>query len=596
MAKESFENEEIVKLLNKGFINIKLDRDERPDIDKRYQNAVHALGFGGGWPLSVFLTPDKKPFFGGTYFPPEDSSGRPGFKRVLKSVIDLYNSDRDAINEYGKRLINSIKPRPLTAAEISGSEVDAVTADMLSYFDPQHGGFGTSPKFPMPGVIEFLINRYFFTEKESIGLAIRKTLESMAKGGFCDQIGGGFHRYSVDEAWLIPHFEKMADDNAWHLRNYIDAYSLFGYEFFKVAAEGIIYFVRTVLSDPDGGFYASQDADVVPEDEGGYFTWTQQGFREVLDDEENKVLSLHLWDERGSMHHDRSKKVLFVAMEAPAIAEKMGMNEKRVSEIILAGKIKLLNARNRRESPFVDKTFYTSLNGMLISSHLKAFRVLGDNYLKDVALKSLRRISDHYFINGELFHTDGVKAVFDDYAHTVDAFIAAYEVTGVPSYLLQADNLMAICISKFRDKDEGGFWDTESEVLGIRLKGIEDLPHPSANSLGAILLQKLYFMTGKEIYRQYAEEILRAFSSQAKDLSIHAGYFLGALDAYFHMLKLFVQAPPNHELSKAALSSFRPYVSLLYGEDKGCVIPCGQDVCYEPVYSPNSLKDFLRTV
>jgi len=492
-------------------------------------------------------------------------------------------------------IINSIKARTLTGGEISDHEIYRAETAILSHFDPQHGGFGSSPKFPMPGAIEFLINRYFFKRRESVGFAIRKTLESAANGGFYDQIGGGFHRYSVDEAWIIPHFEKMADDNAWHLRNYVDAYSVFGDKFFREIAEGIIHFIGDVLSDPSGGFYVSQDADVISEDEGGYFTWTEEEFRKALDDEEYRVLSLHLFDERGSMHHDKTKKVLFVSSEAAGIARNIGMNVGKVSAIIERGKKKLLAHRYKRKSPFIDKTLYASLNGMLISAYLKAFRAIGDKKLKDFALKSLRRIIKSHFINGELLHVENVKAVLDDYIYLTEALIAAYEATGDSAYLLQADNLMTSCIHKFWDKNEGGFFDTEGEVVGMRLKNIEDIPHPSANSLGIILLIKLYLMTENKDYHSYAKASLEAFSSRAKDIDIHGGYYFCAVDAYFHMIKLTLQASPKSELAETALSLFRPHMSILYGEEKGYVIPCVQDVCHEPICSPEKLKDFLQS-
>jgi len=376
MAKECFENEEIVEFLNEHFINIKLDRDERPDIDRRYQQAVTAMGSGGGWPLSVFLTPDRKPFFGGTYFPPEDILDRPGFKRVLRAIVDFYKSKREEISQYSEELMNSLKPKPLLYGEIKESMINEATTSILSTLDPQNGGFGSAPKFPMSGALEFLINRYFFTRNESLGYTVKKTLESMAKGGLHDQIGGGFHRYSTDEAWILPHFEKMADDNAWLLRNYIDAYFLFGDNYFKEVAEGIIRFLRDVLSDHDGGFYASQDADVTPDDEGGYFTWRDADFRRVLTDEEYKVLSLHFLHEMGSMHHDESKKVLFVVREAKEIADTLKKDVNNVQEIIISGKEKLLKERNNRQAPFVDDTLYTALNGMLITAFLKAYRIL----------------------------------------------------------------------------------------------------------------------------------------------------------------------------------------------------------------------------
>lgn len=595
MAKECFENEDIVKLLNEKFINIKLDRDERPDIDRRYQSAVSVMGFGGGWPLTVFLTPDKKPFFGGTYFPPEESLGRPGFKKVLKAVADFYNSKREQISEYSQKIIDSLKQKPLTGGEINPSFVKGSVTDILSQFDTNNGGFGSSPKFPSPGAVELLINRYYFSKLESLGYVIKKTLESMAKGGFHDQIGGGFHRYSIDAEWIIPHFEKMADDNAWHLRNYLDAYAVFGYGYFREVAEGIINFLSNVLSDPEGGFYASQDADVTPEDEGGYFTWTDAEFRKILNEEEYRVLSLHFFHKRGSVHHDESKKVLFIPTDAEEISKKLKLDIQKVSEIIKNGKKKLLEERNRRKAPFIDNTLYTSLNGMLISSYLKAFRILKAPFLKEFALRSLKKILHGHFIKDQLFHTVGVKAVLDDHIYLIDALISAFEVTGDSFYFNRADDLMELCIEKFWDESEGGFFDTDSEVLGIRLKTIEDSPHPSANALGIMLFLKLYSMTEKKKFHSHAETALKAFSSQARNLGIHSGYYFCAMDAFFNELKLNLQILPESELATTALSAFRPYMSMIYGDNQGFVIPCQQNVCYDPVDSPDKLKDFLLT-
>ena len=594
MAKECFEDEEIAELLNKHFISIKLDRDERPDIDRRYQNAMSAMGFGGGWPLSVFLTPEKKAFFGGTYFPPEDIPGRPGFKKVLQSVADFYASKRDHVAEYSRTLTDALKQTSFTKGDIQEAAVQNAVIKILSQFDTAHGGFGSAPKFPMPGAVQLLINRYYLQRMHSFGSAINKTLESMAKGGFHDQLGGGFHRYSVDEAWIIPHFEKMADDNAWLLRNYLDAYSIFGNEYFKEVARGIIQFFIGTLSDPEGGFYASQDADVTPEDEGGYFTWTETDFRNVLNKEEYQVLSLHFLHDQGSMHHDKSKKVLFIAMEPAAIAKNLGIDQETIADRISSGKKKLLAERNKRASPFIDKTLYASLNGLVITSFLKAFKVLNDSGLQELALKSLQRILQEHYVDNELFHTGNIRGVLDDYVYLIEALISAYEITGDGSYESHAVNLMDLCIEKFLDKDEGGFFDTDGEVLGIRLKGIEDIPHPSANAVGILLLQKLFFMTGEKKYARYAEMALKIFSVQTKEMGIHAGYYFCAMDAYFHMLKLTVQVAPTYALAETARALFYPYVSYVYEGDKGCIIPCLRDVCYEPVKSPEGLRDFFR--
>lgn len=594
MAKECFEDDDVVKLLNENFINVKLDRDERPDVDKRYQQAIAAMGSGGGWPLSVFLTPDKKPFFGGTYFPPEDMQNRPGFKKVLKTVSDFYKSKREEVSKYANRLIDFLKPKSMPQNEIKESMLYEAVTTILSEFDPQNGGFGSVPKFPSPGAMEFLMNRYFFVKDESIKRAVEKTLEAMAKGGFHDQIGGGFHRYSTDEAWIIPHFEKMADDNAWLLRNYINGYRLFGDRYFKEVAEGIINFIKDVLSDPEGGFYASQDADITPDDEGGYFTWTDEDIKSTVSDEEYRILSLHLLHKRGSMHHDRAKNVLFVAMEPAEISKETGIEEDKVIGMIFSGKKKLFEKRKTKEQPFIDRTLYTSLNSMLISSYLLAYRVLKNNYLKEFALLSLDSILKKNFLNNKLYHSEGVNALIDDYIYIIDALISAYEITGNISFLTRADEIMEICISKFWDENDGGFFDTSEDIIGIKLKGIEDVPHPSANSNAVILLLKLYFMTKKEIYKQYAEKILKSFYLRARDLGIHSGYYFCALDAYFNMYKLTLESAPESALTDKALSFFIPYLSILYKEDNGRIIPCKGNQCYEPIYSPEGIREFFK--
>lgn len=594
MAKESFYDTATAELLNDNFINIKIDRDELPHIDRRYQMAVAAMGQGGGWPLSVFLTPEKKPFFGGTYFPPEDSIGRPGLKKVIKAVSEFYRTKKDEIYEYTGSLIEAIRPFTMSEGEVSESQLDKAAQDILSEFDPQNGGFGTAPKFPMPGAIEFLTGRYFIARDESAGSAVRKTLESMAAGGIRDHIGGGFHRYSTDKAWIVPHFEKMADDNAWLLRNYLNAYTVFGDDFFREAALDIIGFIKNVLSDPEGGFYASQDADVTPDDEGGYFTWTDRELRKALDEEEYRMLSLHLLHEAGSMHHDRTKKVLFTAMGAKEVAEETGRDIAEVMEVINRGRQKLINERNKRKAPFIDKTLYTSINGMLISVFLHGYRILKDRTLKDFAMLSLEKTMKSRMVNDELFHSEGTAALLDDYICLVDALIAAYEATADASFLDRAAGLMETCIAKLWDSDERGFFDTDEFLLGLRIKEIEDNPRPSANSLSIRLMLKLHDITGEEIYHEYAGTALKAFNERAAGAGVHAGYYFSVLDTYYSTVKLTLCAHPESELAETALSLYNPLSSIVYGEDKGYVIPCRKGVCHTPISDPAALKRYFN--
>jgi uncharacterized protein YyaL (SSP411 family) len=591
MAKETFENAEVAALLNELFISVKLDRDERPDIDRRYQQAVALMGGGGGWPLSVFLTPDRRPFFGGTYFPPDDRYGRPGFRKVLRSVREFYASRAGEAVQFGERIMEALKAETLEAGELTQSSLEGAQTAMLEHVDEQNGGFGASPKFPMPGAIEFLLHRAATVSDRRLETAVRKALDAMARGGFRDHLGGGFHRYSVDEAWFVPHFEKMADDNAWLLRNYCDAYALFNEQRYRDAAEGIIRFVREVLSDPSGGFYASQDADVTPDDEGGYFTWTDRDLQRVLSIDEYQVLSRFFFHERGSLHHDPDKKVLSIAQEPAAIAAELGIPEDRVTALIEQGKEKLLAERNRRETPFVDRTLYASLNGMFITSWLKAYRVLGDDRLREFSLLSLDRVIAERLTDGALQHCEGIPAVLDDHVYLVEALVAAYEATGDRSRLDRAAKLMDQCLEIFGDP-EGGLFDTGQEVLGTRLKRIEDIPHPSANAVAAMVLIKLFHLTGREAYRAAAEQLLRIFSTAVNALSIHGGAYFCALDAWFSMLVLTVEAGPDSSLARATRRLTGPYTAVVYGEDHGRVIPCVNGACSEPAVQPGDLKRY----
>jgi uncharacterized protein YyaL (SSP411 family) len=608
MAEECFTDDEIVDILNKNYVCIKLDRDERPDIDRRFQKAVQIISGTGGWPLSVFLTPDGKPFFGGTYFPPDDRYGRPGFKKILHAVVDFYRKNKSKVIKYSSELLKALSDETKTVSgegnsgRISQDLLERAKGSIISTYDPQNGGFGTSPKFPLCGAIEFLINRAFFEGKDSfLTDIVTRTLTAMAKGGIHDQLGGGFHRYSTDSAWIIPHFEKMADDNAWLLRNYIDAFCLTGNEYFKEVAEGIIDFIFETLADPEGGFYASQDADVTPDDEGGYFTWTEDEIKEVLSEEEIRVISAHLFHEKGAMHHNPERHVLFVVKEAEEIAKDLREKTEKITEMIKRAKAKLLERRRLRQQPFVDKNLYTSINGMLITSFLRSARFLKHQRAGEFALNSLERIIKLRFLNGMLYHSDNVKGLLDDYAYTIEALISAYEFTGSKSYLEKATALLENAIDKFYDNN-GGFFDTDEPALGIKLKGIEDSPHPSANAVMIINLLKLYHLTDNRSYLEKAEVTLKAFSEIAQAMAAFTAYYFVALDMYQNMLRFSIYAKRDSELYQRALLYFRPYLTIHYPEkgaylsfiEREYILPCLRERCLEPVYNREDLlKAFL---
>jgi uncharacterized protein YyaL (SSP411 family) len=592
MAKESFRDDEVASLLNELFVCIKLDRDERPDIDRRYQQANALMGNAGGWPLTIFLTPDRQPFFGGTYFPPDDRYGRPGFRKVLRSVNEFYKSRKSDADEYGTRVMDALRADANSPGEITGELREALRDAMLGHHDQTHGGFGTSPKFPMPGALAFLLQRAAAGDGDAAS-AVRRTLDGMLSGGFRDHLGGGFHRYSVDEAWLVPHFEKMADDNAWLLRSFLAGYAFFGDVRYRGVAEEIVRFTREVLSDPGGGFFASQDADVTPDDEGGYFTWTDADLRSALSDDEYAVIVRHLFHDRAALPHSPDKHVLFAARDTGDVAASLGMPRDQAERLIAGGKEKLLVLRRTRETPFIDRTLYTSLNGMFITSFLAAYRVLGAPSLRDFALQSLDRILQERWRAGALEHVEGVPAVLDDEVYLIEALVAAYEATGDLRRLDRARQFMDLTLDRFSDP-AGGFFDTAEEVLGARLKRIEDVPHPSANGVAIHQLIKLWHITGEARYHDAAERSLRAFASVVAEMSIHAGTYAAALDAWTGMLKLTVETPADSELGREALRITGPATVMVHGEDRGRVIPCIDTTCYEPVTNADDLHRYVR--
>ncbi len=587
MARESFANEEIARILNEQFVSIKLDRDERPDIDRRYQQAVAVMGGGSGWPLTVFLTPDGEPFFGGTYFPPEDRQGMQGLKSLLPGVHRTYREQRENLREYAQRLREALQPDRLVPRGPEGALLEEAEQIFLRAVDEKNGGFGNAPKFPMPGALAFLIRRARLSPNPAVRAAAIHALTAMAQGGVHDHLAGGFHRYATDEAWTIPHFEKMADDNAGLLKVFTDGFASFGDDLFREAAQGIVAFLQGTLTDPAGGFYASQDADVTPEDEGGYFLWTGEEFRKALSPDAYDVLAPYLLHDEGGMPHDRSKKVLFVNGSIPGLAQRLGQDPARVRDRIREGKGALLAVRQQRKTPFIDRALYTDLNGMAVSSFFHAYCLFGDESIREFGVMSLERILRERRGDAGVLHTAGIPALLDDYVNLVDALVGAGEATADHRYFRIAVEMMDACLTGFYDEQEGGFFDTREAVLGMRLKHIEDVPHRSANSLALSLLLKLSYLTGSERYRLVAERSLGAFAGRAREIGVHAGGYLCALDDWSRMVLLTVEALPDSELARAArrATAFGP-IAIRYGEDRGQVVPCMHGTCSEPITDP----------
>jgi uncharacterized protein YyaL (SSP411 family) len=679
MDRESYDDPEVAAIVNQHFIAVKVDRDERPDIDSRYQAAVSAVSGQGGWPLTAFLTPDGKPFYGGTYFPSQDGYGRPSFKRVLLSIANAYKEKNGDVMEQAKMVETTIAQNESFAGRsgrVSAGIVAAIQKSAFSMFDAQHGGFGQAPKFPHPAALDLLIERYARksksppsrTEREKDGApavptnaeqlrnVIVTTLEHMANGGVYDHLAGGFHRYSVDERWVVPHFEKMCYDNSELLKNYVHAYQATGSEFFADVARDIIRWMDEWLSDRDpGGFYASQDADINMDDDGDYFTWTLDEAHAVLSEEEAQVAALHYdINEVGEMHHNPAKNVLFVRAPIEEIAQRMSLSAERVQDLLASAKKKMYAARLQRPTPYVDKTIYVGWNSMCVSAYLEAAKVLGLENARKFALRSLDRILAEAWKPMVKVANEGVRAaqllhvvaysdptaehrevsgLLDDYAATALACLDAYEATADLSYFKFARAITDAMIARFFDAVSGGFFDAEPAadgkslgVLSTRRKPLQDSPTPAGNPMAAIALLRLHHYTGDTAYWDQAEQTLEAFAGVAEQYGIFAAtygiaviYLLespvqviviageGSADsasdlaaiatASFAFNKTTLRLTANQAVAEnlpPALAETIPNLPQLRS-DKSFAVLCSGSVCQPPVSEPAELQRALQS-
>jgi len=594
MDRESYDDPEIAAIVNEHFVAVKVDRDERPDIDSRYQAAVQAVSGQGGWPLTAFLTPDGKPFYGGTYFPPNDGYGRPSFRRVLLSIANAYKEKHGDVVEQASLLESAIAQSESFAGRggrVSPTIIEAIQESAFKMFDARHGGFGNAPKFPHPSALDLLIERYARTADQRLNNLITTTLEHMANGGVYDQLAGGFHRYSVDERWVVPHFEKMCYDNSELLKNYVHAYQATGEKFFADVARDIIRWMDEWLSDRErGGFYASQDADINMEDDGDYFTWTLDEARAVLTPEEAEVAALHYdINEIGEMHHNPAKNVLFVRASIDEIARRMTLSPEKVEQLLSSAKKKLYAARLLRPSPYVDKTVYVGWNSLCISAYLEAAKVLNLDDARKFALRSLDRVLANawkptadekrlrllHVVSYSDPHAEHreVHGLLDDYAFTALACLDAYEATADLSYFKFAHSITDQMIARFYDAISGGFFDCEPAgdgqslgVLATRRKPLQDSPTPAGNPMAAIALLRLYHYTGNADYRDKAEQTLEVFAGVAGQFGIFAATygvaFIHLLESSLQVVVIGTDNVASH-LQSAAVASFAFHKTVL---------------------------------
>ena len=583
--RESYEDAQVAKIINENFVPVKVDRDERPDVDSRYQSAISAISGQGGWPLTGFLMPDGRPFYGGTYFPPVDHQGRPSFRRVLLAVAEAYKNKKAELVRTADALAEAVANAEVfngARAEFDPGVVDAQIRSMSELFDPRHGGFGRSPKFPHASAVDLLLERYRQTGEKQLLVMAESTLEKMAKGGVYDQLAGGFHRYSVDERWLVPHFEKMSYDNSELLKNYLHCWQVTQNPLLRETAEGIIGWVNEVLSDREkGGFYASQDADYSLDDDGDYFTWTVSEVRTALPADEARIMELHYDVEPvGEMHHNPEKNVLWIMRDAAEIAAMVEADEVGVRSSIGAAKPKLLAARKKRPTPFVDQTMYVSWNAMFVSAYLSAARVLGGSIGRncgEFALKTLERMLCEAWNEEQGFaHRIGgpeLRGSLDDQVCGVMALLDAYELTLEAKYFQVARLTIDVTIEKYGDAAGGGFFDRASDApamggLEVRRKPFQDSPTPSANSVAAMALTRMTAYTDDAKYQDWAKRTLEAFAGVAAHYGLFAGtYGLAAtLFAEHPTLVVITGAPGDsaaEQLESAAKGVFRVGLAML---------------------------------
>ena len=537
MAHESFEDEEIAKLMNENFVNIKVDREERPDLDQIYMNAVQMMTHHGGWPMTVFLTPDAVPFYGGTYFPPQDRYNMPGFPRVLIGVAEAFRDKQDEIRETSASLINELR----RLSEAGGSDhpietelLDAAYVGVVRSYDSINGGFGGAPKFPPAMTLEFLLRTYIRTGNREALEMVKFTCAKMANGGMYDQIGGGFHRYSTDAKWLVPHFEKMLYDNALLSRLYLHYFQVSGEQPARETVEGILDYVLREMTHPDGGFYSTQDADSEGH-EGKFFVWDLKEIQQTLGDNAASVFSVYYnITEAGNFE---GKNIPNVIRSKEDVAKSLGISGEELEASLKESRRKLFALRETRIKPDRDEKILTAWNGLMLASFAEAGLILNRPDYTEAARRNAEFVLSNLSENGRLLRTwkDGrakFNAYLEDYAFLGEGLLTLFETTGDLRWLKEALALADRMIEEFWDDESGGFFFTgkSHESLIVRSKDYFDNATPSGNSVAAIVLLRLATLTGRENYRNLATALLREIGDQVRRFPSGFGYALSAVD------------------------------------------------------------------
>ncbi len=569
MERESFENEEIAKLMNDNFINIKVDREERPDLDQIYMNAVQMMTGHGGWPMTMFLTPQGVPFYGGTYFPPADRHNMPGFPRVLMSVAEAYRAQPDQVAHTSTAMLGELRrvglatpSREMFTTEVLNASFQRITAN----YDRKHGGFGSAPKFPPAMTLEFFMHMHHRNRSPEAVEMIENTCRKMAEGGMYDQLGGGFHRYSVDAKWLVPHFEKMLYDNALLSRVYLHLYQLTKDEFARQIAEETLDYVVREMTDSGGGFYSTQDADSEGE-EGKFFVWSKQQVADSLGERDAEIFCDYFdVTEAGNFE---GHNILHVNMPLDQVALRHKVSSEEARSVIERGRKVLFDIREHRVKPGRDEKVLTAWNGLMLASFAEASAILGREDYRKVAEANAEFVLKDLYRDGLLLRTwkkgqAKLNGYLEDYACFIEGLTSLFEATGNIKWLAHATELTDKMIEEFWDANDGGFFFTgkSHEELIVRSKDFLDNATPSGNSVAAFTLQKLAIITGNEQYKRYATTILRLLADQIRRYPSAFGWTLCALDFYLSKPKEVVIVGPaaNPDVDLFARAAWEPYL------------------------------------
>jgi uncharacterized protein YyaL (SSP411 family) len=579
MEHESFEDEATAAIMNNLYINIKVDREERPDVDSIYMNVVQMLTGHGGWPMSVFLTPDKKPFYGGTYFPNTRKYNMPSFTDILTQINKAYTEKRSDLEKNieviltGLKSINEYKQ---SDAGLSNKPIEKAVDQLEEYFDYRNGGFGTKPKFPNTFNLDLLLRQYLNTKEDKYLDMVELTLKKMSCGGIYDQLGGGFYRYSVDDHWLIPHFEKMLYDNSALIKLLLEVYQITKKPFYKNKAEESLQYVIREMTQPEGGFYSTQDADSEGE-EGKFYTWAYDEVHDILGLKDGEIFCEYFdITKHGNFEHGKSNLQVQDSLEE--MAKDLNMTVEEISAILEKGRKTLFAARDKRVYPGKDTKVLTSWNAQMISTFVKAYQVLHDKKYLEVAAKSIDFVLSWLYKDNLLLRTykEGqakLNAYLEDYAFFVDALIDTHQATMDEKYLLQAKKLNEVMLEQFWDETDGAFFSTgkNHEELIVRSKEVLDHSIPSANAVAARNLIRLARLTENKDLENKAETLFKVFSSTFNKYYSGVSSLLCVLDA-------FLKPPADIVLVAKSQEDIKPFLQKI-GE----------------TYDPDRLIYFLNT-